>query len=122
MEQHIELKPELMGIEGQLRFYDEDLLDEYLDLVGLRVNGQDYFEFSDLSEVEFDELFRLYKVFVPYELASLGVGEELEIEAISSDPSAPLMFKPAIRTLKVEKRELHKNIGINFKIIEGMFV
>lgn len=81
MEQFIELKPESMGIEGQLRFYDEDLLDEYLDLVGLRVNGQDYYEFSDLNEVEFDELFRLYKVFVPYELASTG--EELEIEAIS---------------------------------------
>lgn len=32
------------------------------------------------------------------------------------------MFKPAMRKLKVEKRELHKNIGINFKIIEGMFV
>ena len=95
-------------------------MDEYLDEIGFKVNGEEYWEIDEINEVEFDELFRLYRLFVPYDLALAG--EELEIEAISSNPDSVLMFKPNKRNLKVEKRELHKNIGLNFKVIEGIYV
>lgn len=33
-----------------------------------------------------------------------------------------MVFKPTSRELKAEKRELERNNGLNFKVIEGMLV
>ena len=110
-----------MSLEGQLRFYDEKILDDKLDFIGLRVNGEDFWDFSDIDEVDFEELFRLYRIWIPYDFKKSSK-KDLKIEAISSDPDSVLLFKPAMREITVSRVELHKNIGLNFRVIDGMFV
>jgi len=95
-------------------------MDEELDDVGLRINGEDFWDFEDLDEVDFEPLFRQYKVWVPYNL--LDWGTPLTVEPISRKADSLLLFKPATKEVKMEKKELAKNVGVNFKVIEGMLV
>ena len=119
MAETTDLLPSHFSIEGQLRFVSEDTLDDELDNIGLSINGQDYWEFEDISEVDFEPLFRSFKMWVPHELLKTGT---IEIKAIRSDDDSALVFKPATKSLELDNRDLDKNVGINFKVIEGMFV
>ena len=63
----IDLAPKYMAIEGKLQFESENKIDEFLDYVGMRVNGQDFWEFEDMDEIDSEPLSRKYKIWVPYE-------------------------------------------------------
>ena len=52
----------------------------------------------------------------------LAESMELEISAVTRKADSTMIFKPAMRQLTVEKGEMHKNVGMNFKVVEGIFV
>ena len=88
--------------------------------MGIRVNGVEFWEFDELDEVEYEPLFRQFKVWVPYDF--LSVSSDLEVQPISRRSDSAILFKPTTKTFKVEPRELNKNVGFNFKVLDGIFV
>ena len=91
-----------------------------MDNLGLRVNGHDFWEFAEMDWVEYESAFRWYRVWVPMDFLSESM--DLEISVVSRKADSNLIFKPAMRQLTVESREMHKNVGMNFKVVEGIFV
>ena len=53
-------------ISGQLRFRSEEMIENEIDDIGFRVNGEEFWELDDVSEVDFEPLFREFKVWIPY--------------------------------------------------------
>lgn len=96
-------------------------MDDNLSDLGLRVNRQEFWEFGEINDVEYEPLFRDFEVWLPYHFLEFD-NQPLVIEPISSNQDSLMVFKPTSRELKTEKRELEKNTGVNFKVIEGMFV
>ena len=116
----ITFTPTHFAVEGQFRFTSEETLDEELDELGLRVNGHDFWEFAEMDYVEYEPAFRQYRVWVPMDF--LAESMELEVSVVTSKADSLMIFKPAMRQLTVEAREMHKNVGMNFKVVEGIFV
>jgi hypothetical protein len=88
--------------------------------VGLRINGENFWDFEDMDEVDFEPLFRQYKVWIPISL--IEKINPITVEPISRKADSHLLFKPAMKEMQMEKKELNKNVGVNFKVIEGMII
>ena len=93
---HLNLEPAYFAIEGQFRFFDEQKMDEEIDDLGIRVNGVDFWDFEDFDEVEFEPLFRQFKLWVPFHF--IAKQRDLEIQAVSRRSDSAIIFKPAVKT------------------------
>ena len=60
--------PGEFSLDGQLRFESNRLIDREADDIGLRINGEDYFDLDINDDVAFDRNFRNYFVWIPYYL------------------------------------------------------
>ena len=59
-------------------------------------------------------------MWIPYEFIEES---PLKISPISSQENAPLVFKPEFRMHNItDVKETYRNVGLNFKVIKGMFV
>ena len=67
-----------------------------------------------MDEVDSDSLIRQFKIWVPY--GFMLDSNDLTIEVISNKAGSTMLFKPESRIVKVDKKELDKNVGINFKV------
>ena len=73
-----------------------------------------------MDYVEYEPAFRQFRVWVPMEF--LAESMDLEVSAVTRKADSLMIFKPAMRQLTVEAREMHKNVGMNFKVVPGIFV
>ena len=117
----LEFEPSFFELKGQLRFASEQSLEAELDDVGLRVNGQDFWEFEDLDEVQYEPFFRSFRIWIPFTVFEEG-SRELTMSPVSSRKGALIFFKPPTKEHVYDKRDMAVNSGFNFKVIEGMLV
>ena len=110
--------------EGQLRFYESDLLEQSVDHIAIGIDQHGVEEIVSLEEVEHDELFRRYTSFMPVEKLGDEIDENIIFAPISTDPNLPLVFKPASRKIKTEVSFVspEKNTNAHFKVIMGTWV
>ena len=73
-----------------------------------------------MDDVDYEPLFRAYKLWLPYELLASSLN--LEVEVISNKADSTMLFKPPTRSHTVEKRALVNNVGLNFKVMEGIYI
>ena len=70
-ERYFEFIASHFALLGQLRFYDEGLLEDNIDLIGLNVNGVNVHGFENIDDVDFEPLFRDFQSMVPYKVYDL---------------------------------------------------
>lgn len=94
-----------IGFAGELRFDDETVLEEALDIIALKVFGDDKLrlEPEEVREVPYEDLFRHYRAYVPIEHLP-SIITTFSVEPISLDPdNFPLVFKPPKREVTLDQ-------------------
>ena len=72
----------------------------------------------------FDESFREYKVFVPYEKFKKVKKVEIDLKVVPMIDSLdqPFILKPEIKDIKLSRIEPELTNNVHFKVIKGMFI
>lgn len=116
----IKIEPLAVAFSGQLRFDSEEGIDEILPLIKMNVSGEQY-PITEIKDVEFEENFREYKVWVPYERFK-KLEMDFVVEPVIAGQTRPIVLKPERKEFMLSRIEPMLTNHITFKVVEGMFV
>jgi len=114
------IEPLAVAFSGQLRLNSEDGIDEIIESIKMRVDGEE-FPISEIEDVEFEETFRQYKVWVPYYKFN-KLEMNFIVEPVVTGHTRPLILKPEHKELELSRIEPWLSNHVHFKIVQGMFV
>ena len=86
----------------------------------MNVSGEQY-PITEIKDVEFEENFREYKVWVPYERFK-KLEMDFVVEPVIAGQTRPIVLKPERKEFMLSRIEPMLTNHITFKVVEGMFV